>query len=69
MSKNFIQFKKGFLVLKRKSGQGLRIGDDIEVILKEKDGVTYLCVSAPGLKVLRSEIFDKEPKEKGEKNE
>ena len=64
MSNYDLPRKKGFLVLKRKHGQGIKIGDDVEVILKKDEGICYLCIKAPGKKVLRLEIVDKPPRQK-----
>jgi len=64
-NKKFIDFKKGYLVIGRADGQGVKIGDDVEVILKRKEGNDYLCIKAPGKKVLRLEIVDKPPRNKG----
>ena len=55
--------KKGFLILKRRTGQGVSIGDGIEVeIAKVEGGEVYLAIKAPAHKVLRQEIVKNEPR-------
>lgn len=48
------------LVLKRKIGETLMIGDDIAITLLEKDGDTIkIGIEAPrSVRILRKEIFD-----------
>ncbi|MGZ4107122.1 MAG: carbon storage regulator CsrA [Tumebacillaceae bacterium] len=48
------------LVLKRKVGEAIRIGDDIEIIVLDKEGDTVkIGINAPrSLKVFRKEIYD-----------
>ncbi|MEG1255994.1 carbon storage regulator CsrA [Clostridium sp.] len=54
------------LVVTRKQGQSIRIGDDIEItIAKLDDGSVKVAISAPKeVKILRSELY----KEVGEEN-
>ncbi|MBI5682834.1 MAG: carbon storage regulator CsrA [Deltaproteobacteria bacterium] len=49
------------LVLTRKSGEGIRIGDDIRIIVVDlKEGSVKLGISAPdGVKIHRDEIYQK----------
>jgi len=55
--------KKGFLILKRRTGQGITIGDDIEIeIAKVEGGEVYIAIKAPAHKVLRQEIIKNEPR-------
>ncbi|MEG0307379.1 MAG: carbon storage regulator CsrA [Clostridium sp.] len=54
------------LVVTRKQGQSIRIGDDIEItIAKLDDGSVKIAIDAPReIKILRSELY----KEVGEAN-
>lgn len=55
--------KKGFLILKRRMGQGLSIGDNIEIeIAKVEGGEVFIAIKAPDQKVLRNEIMKNEPR-------
>jgi carbon storage regulator CsrA len=53
--------QSGWLVLGRKALEEICIGDDIRVKVVSKDGSTFrIAIHAPnGVKVLRSELFDK----------
>lgn len=58
-------YKKGYLVLKRKEGQGVFIDSETEVVVAKVVGnITYLAIKAPNKKVLRSEIVANEPRKK-----
>ena len=48
------------LVLKRKVGEAIQIGDDIEIVVLDKEGDTVkIGINAPrSLKVFRKEIYD-----------
>lgn len=54
------------LVLSRKAGESIRIGDDIEVtVLEVHHGKVRLGINAPShVKILREEIVGQEPKSK-----
>jgi carbon storage regulator CsrA len=63
MNQQFAFGKKGFLLLKRRTGQGLSIGDNIEIeIAKVEGGEVYIAIKAPNKKVLRNEIMKNEPR-------
>jgi carbon storage regulator len=53
--------QSGWLVLGRKAGEEICIGDDIRVKIVSKDGSTFrIAIHAPAdVKVLRGELFDK----------
>jgi len=55
-----VKREKNWLVLGRKAGEEICIGDDIRVKVVSKDGSTFrIAIHAPaGVKVLRSELFD-----------
>jgi len=56
-------FRKGFLLLKRKAGQGFHIDSEAEIVVaKIENGVAYLAIKAPNKKVLRTEILSNEPR-------
>jgi carbon storage regulator CsrA len=59
--------EKNWLVLGRKALEEICIGDDIRVKVVSKDGSTFrIAIHAPnGVKVLRSELFDKSKTQKG----
>jgi carbon storage regulator CsrA len=62
--------QSGWLVLGRKAGEEICIGDEIRVKVVSKDGSTIrIAVKAVGLKVLRGELFDKLHTEKGDRAE
>ncbi|MBU3193981.1 carbon storage regulator CsrA [Clostridium algidicarnis] len=48
------------LVITRKKGESLLIGDDIEItVVKTEDGSVKLAISAPKeIKILRKELYD-----------
>ena len=53
--------KKGYLVLKRRAGEGFKIDDETEVVItKITESAVYVAIKAPGKKVLRNEIIKKE---------
>ena len=53
------------LVLSRKAGEKIIIGDDIEItITKTTKRAVKIAIHAPGKTVLRKEIFEKSKKEK-----
>jgi len=56
-----VKSEKNWLVLGRKALEEICIGDDIRVKVVSKDGSTFrIAIHAPnGVKVLRSELFDK----------
>ncbi len=56
------------LVLTRKQGEGLKLGNDIEItVVKLEDNTVKLAISAPkDIKILRSELYD-EVKEENKK--
>ena len=47
------------LVVKRKQGEGIKIGDDIEItIIKLEDNTVKIAIEAPkDIKILRSELY------------
>ncbi|HAK42073.1 MAG TPA: carbon storage regulator [Clostridium sp.] len=47
------------LVVKRKQGEGIKIGDDIEItIVKLEDNTVKIAIEAPkDIKILRSELY------------
>lgn len=51
------------LVLSRRDGESIQLGDDVEiVIIKSKGKTTQLGIKAPrDMKVLRSELIDNPP--------
>jgi carbon storage regulator len=50
--------KEGWLVIKRKEGLSILIGEDIEVcITKVRGKEISVAIKAPGKKILRKEIF------------
>ncbi len=56
-------FKKGYLLLRRKEGQGFFIDKDTEVVIAKIDGdKVYVAVKAPNRRVVREEIAGKEPR-------
>ena len=56
------------LVITRKKGESLLIGDDIEIkIVKVEDGSVKLAISAPrDVTILRKEVFDRVKEENKE---
>lgn len=62
-TKRYGFFKKGYLVLKRRQGQGVFIDNETEVVIAKIDGDNvFLAIKAPKRKVLRSEIVANEPR-------
>jgi sRNA-binding carbon storage regulator CsrA len=60
-------YKKGYLILKRKVGQGVNIDLNTEIIIARQDAThVYLAIKAPGKKVLRNEIVSNEPRKPDE---
>lgn len=56
-------YKKGYLVLKRRVGQGFNIDKETEIVVVRQDADhVYLAIKAPGRKVLRNEIASNEPR-------
>ena len=56
-------FKKGYLLLRRKEGQGFFIDKDTEVVIAKIDGdKVYVAVKAPNKRVVREEIMGNEPR-------
>lgn len=56
-------FKKGYLLLRRKEGQGFFIDKDTEVVIAKIDGdKVYVAVKAPNKRVVREEIAGNEPR-------
>ena len=56
-------FKKGYLLLRRKEGQGFFIDKDTEVVIAKIDGdKVYVAVKAPNKRVVREEIANNEPR-------
>lgn len=56
-------YKKGYLILKRRAGQGFRIDEHTEIVVARQDADhVYLAIKAPGRKVLRNEIVSNEPR-------
>ncbi len=53
------------LVLTRKSGEGLRIGEDVTVTIVEvREGQVRLGISAPqGIRIYREEVYERIVKE------
>jgi len=62
-----VKHEKNWLVLGRKVQEEICIGDEIRVKVVSKDGSTFrIAIHAPGgVKVLRSELFDKSKTQKG----
>lgn len=56
-------FKKGYLLIRRKEGQGFFIDKDTEVVIAKVDGdKVYVAVKAPNKRVVREELMGKEPR-------
>jgi sRNA-binding carbon storage regulator CsrA len=56
-------FKKGYLLIRRKEGQGFFIDKDTEVVIAKVDGdKVYVAVKAPNKRVVREELMSKEPR-------
>lgn len=56
-------FKKGYLLLRRKEGQGFFIDNDTEVVIAKIEGdKVYVAIKAPNKRVVRDEIMTKEPR-------
>lgn len=56
-------FKKGYLLLRRKEGQGFFIDKDTEVVIAKIEGdKVYVAIKAPNKRVVREEIASKEPR-------
>jgi len=53
--------EKNWLVLGRKAGEEICIGDEIRIKVVSKDGSTFrIAIHAPGdVKVLRGELFER----------
>lgn len=61
-------FKKGYLLLRRKEGQGFFIDKDTEVVIAKIEGDrVYVAIKAPNRRVVREEIAGNEPR-KAEQN-
>lgn len=56
-------FKKGYLLIRRKEGQGFFIDKDTEVVIAKVDGGNvYVAVKAPNKRVVREELMGNEPR-------
>ena len=56
-------FKKGYLLIRRKEGQGFFIDKDTEVVVAKIEGdKAYIAVKAPNKRVVREEIMKNEPR-------
>ena len=56
-------FKKGYLLIRRKEGQGFFIDKDTEVVVAKIEGdKVYVAVKAPNKRVVREEIMGNEPR-------
>ena len=56
-------FKKGYLLIRRKEGQGFFIDKDTEVVVAKIDGdKVYVAVKAPNKRVVREELMGNEPR-------
>ena len=56
-------FKKGYLLIRRKEGQGFFIDKDTEVVIAKVDGdKVYVAVKAPNKRVVREELMGNEPR-------
>lgn len=56
-------FKKGYLILKRKAGQGFHIDSETEVVIaRVHEGEVFVAIKAPKKKVIRNEIMGNEPR-------
>lgn len=56
-------FKKGYLLIRRKEGQGFFIDKDTEVVIAKVEGdKVYVAVKAPNKRVVREELMGKEPR-------
>lgn len=55
------------LVLTRKAGEEIAIGDAIRITVRVIDGnrVSLGVTAPPGVRVLRAELLDREPKQEG----
>lgn len=57
------RYKPGYLVIVRRKGDSVLIGDDIEIVtVKTSSGQTHLAIRAPGKKIIRKELKDKKPR-------
>lgn len=55
--------KKGYLLLRRKEGQGVTIDKDTEVLVSKIEGdKVYLSIKAVGKRIVRNEILGNEPR-------
>lgn len=62
-TKEFNFFKKGYLLLKRRAGQGFHIDDNTEIVIaKVENGEVYVAVKAPDKRIVRNEIMKNEPR-------
>jgi len=62
-SNEFGFFKKGYLLLKRKAGQGFHVNNEVEVVIAKIEGETaFVAVKAPDKRVVRNEIMGNEPR-------
>jgi carbon storage regulator CsrA len=56
-------FKKGYLILKRKAGQGFHIDSETEVVIaRVEGGDVFVAIKAPKKHVVRNEIMSNEPR-------
>jgi sRNA-binding carbon storage regulator CsrA len=56
-------FKKGYLLLERKEGQGFHIDAETEVVIAKIEGnKAFVAIKAPNRRVVRNEILDKAPR-------
>jgi sRNA-binding carbon storage regulator CsrA len=56
-------FKKGYLLLERKEGQGFMIDKDTEIVIAKIEGnKAIVAIKAPTKKVVRNEILGNEPR-------
>ncbi len=56
-------FKKGYLLLRRKEGQGFHIDSETEVVIAKIEGDrVFVAIKAPKKKIVRNEIMGNEPR-------
>lgn len=56
-------YRKGYLVLRRKPGQGFHIDENTEIVVTKVSGKEVtVAIRAPGRQVVRNEIMKNEPR-------
>jgi carbon storage regulator CsrA len=57
-------YKKGYLILKRRSGQGFHIDSETEVVIARVEGDNvFVAIKAPKKRIVRNEIMMNEPRQ------